>query len=299
MLWLTFVPVALALAFGMVLGVVPLPLHPAWAARLLAIVAAGAGVATIGTLVFITLNYGATLFSNAAERLPEWALFGDDRPVPAALGIPAIVLSLLITLVACRLASRWTVEVGQARRDSRTVLESDVPLALAVPGRDGGVLVSRGLLRLLDQAQLRVVFEHEASHLRHRHHRYLALGALVAGTLPLLRRLNTRLRFALERWADEDTAEAVGDRTLVAHTIAHVALARSSNDATVRTDPAAPPFPAFTESGVVQRVEALLGTPPAKNPVGGPVILAGVGMSSGLLASVAWHLDHAIGMTFL
>lgn len=293
MSWLTFLPAALTLALGIALGVAPLPLHPSWSARLLTTVAATTCVATIGTLVFITVNYAATLFPRAAARLPEWALFGDDRPVPAFLGLPALTLNGATMLIAGWLMLRWTAEVRQARRVSRSVLDSDTPLALAVPGRNGGVLVSRGLLRVLGPKQLQVVFHHEASHLRHHHHRYLALGSLAAATIPLLRPLNTRLRFALERWADEDAAEAVGDRTLVAHTIARVALAQHTSP------PAAPLFAGFAESGVVQRVQALLDTAPDKNTLAGPVALTSAGLSTGTLASIAWQIDQALGFTFL
>jgi hypothetical protein len=202
-IWLTFLPAALTLVLALALGLLPLPLHPVWAARVLVTVAGSAAFATIGTLVFVTVNYAATLFPHAAARLPEWALFGDDQPVHTALGAPA------------------------------------------------------------------------------------------AGILPALRPLNARLRFALERWADEDAAEAVGDRRLVARTIAQVALARSPNG------PGAAPFPAFTDSGVLRRVQALLGTAPAKNTITGPVILTGAGLGTGLLASAAWQLDHALGLTFL
>ncbi|MFC5754409.1 M56 family metallopeptidase [Actinomadura rugatobispora] len=293
MIWLTFLPAVMALVVAVALGVVPLPLHPAWSARLLLTAAVSAMAATIGTLVFISINYAATLFPHAAERLPEWALFGDDQPVHAVLGVPVIVLTCLSALTVAKLSARWAAEVRHAQQTSQGVVESDVPLAVAVPGRDGGVLVSRGLLRRLDRSQLRVVFEHEASHLRHRHYRYLALGALAAGTLPPLRRLNARLRFSLERWADEDAAEAVGDRKLVARTIAQVALARSSADS------ATPPLPTFADSGVVQRVQALLTAAPDKNSVAGPVILMGAGLGAGLLASAAWQLDHALGLPIL
>jgi Zn-dependent protease with chaperone function len=292
-IWLTFLPAALTLVLALALGLLPLPLHPVWAARVLVTVAGSAAFATIGTLVFVTVNYAATLFPRAAARLPEWALFGDDQPVHTALGAPVIVLAVLSVGTAARLAVRWTTEVRHAQDASRTVVDSDVPMAMAVPGRDGGVLVSRGLLRTLNPAQLQVVFQHEASHLRHGHHRYLVLGALAAGILPALRPLNARLGFALERWADEDAAEAVGDRRLVARTIAQVALARSPNG------PGAAPFPAFTDSGVLRRVQALLGTAPAKNTITGPVILTGAGLGTGLLASAAWQLDHALGLTFL
>ncbi|MEU6037867.1 M48 family metalloprotease [Actinomadura sp. NPDC047616] len=295
MIWLlTFLPAALALVLGVVMGVVPLPLHPAWSARVLAVIAVTTAVAVTGTLVFVGVNYAATLAPGVADRyLPEWALFGDDQPVHAALGVPALALTALSVAVAARLAVRWTAEVRHAQRTARQVVESGVPMALAVPGRDGGVLVSRGLLRTLDSVELRVVFEHEAAHLRHRHHRYLAAGALAAGTVPVLRRLNARLRFALERWADEDAAEAVADRTLVAHTIARVALARAEAESSPSS------LPAFTDSGVVQRVQALLSAPPSKNTVTGPVLLAGVGTATGLLASAAWQLDHAFGVNIL
>ncbi|OLT23220.1 peptidase M48 Ste24p [Actinomadura sp. CNU-125] len=296
MIWLTCLPATLALALGAALNAVPLPLHPAWTARLLATAAVMSATTVIGTLLFIGLNYAATLFPRAADRLPEWALFGDDRPVHAALGVPALLLTVLCASAAVRIVSRWTAELRRVKRTPESIVGSDVPLALAVPGRGGGVLVSRGLLNTLDRTQLQAVFHHEASHLRHRHHHYLAVGALAAGTLPFLRRLNARLRFALERWADEDAAEAVGDRGLVARTIAQVALARSPADP---SGPSAPSLPAFTDSGVVQRVQALLGSAPAKNTVTGPVVLTGAGLCTAVLVSTAWQLDHALGLSIL
>ncbi|MFB4315066.1 M56 family metallopeptidase [Actinomadura sp. 21ATH] len=298
MVWLTFLPAVLTIALGAVLGEVRTPLHPAWTARLLATVAGATAVTAIGTLVFVTVNYAATLLPGPAEHLPEWALFGDDSPVHAGLGVPAAALACACAAGLGRLAVRSVRETRTARRTARRVLDSDEPLALAVPGRGGGVLVSRGLMRALDRDQLRVVFQHEASHLRHRHHRYLALGALAAGTVPVLRRLNARLRFTLERWADEDAAEAVGDRALVARTIAQVALAAAPSARSAAAAPR-PPFPAFSGSGVVQRVEALLATPPAKNPVTGPVTLTGAGLATGGMALIAWQLDHALGIPFL
>ena len=171
------------------------------------------------------------------------------------------------------------------------MLQTDVPVALAVPGRRGGVLVSRGLMAALDPAELGVVFQHEGSHLRHNHHRYLAAGALAAEMLPPLRRLNERMRFALERWADEDAAEAVGDRELVARTIARVAL--------LQPRPGSGPLGAFADSGVVRRVEALMATAPGRNPIVGPMSLLGTGLVTGVLAVIAFQLDHAFNLTFI
>src|SRR5690606_21997816 len=113
---------------------------------------------------------------------------------------------------------------------------------------------------------------------------YAASGALLRAVLPPLRPLSERLRLAVERWADEDAAEAVGDRALVARTIAKAALAHP---------PAPGPAGAFADSGVVQRVEALLGAPPGRNTVPGPPLCMGDGFVTSSLASVTLHLDHA------
>ncbi|WP_019634410.1 M56 family metallopeptidase [Actinomadura atramentaria] len=286
MTWFTLLPAALTLTLGVVLGRVAPPLHPRWSARLLAVVAGTTATAVAGTALFVAVNYVATLAPAAARRLPEWALFGDDVAVPAVLGAPALAVTLVNAAVVARLARRWRADVRTAQRQAAgTVLDTDDLVAVAVPGRAGGVLVSRGLLAALAPPQLRAVLEHELAHLRHRHHRYLAAGALAAATLPPLRRLNERLRFAVERWADEDAAERLGDRRLVARTIAHVALSRGAR----------PPLaPGFADSAVVRRVEALLTDPPGQNTISGPVTLAGTGVTTSGLASLALQLDQAV-----
>ncbi|MFC4048813.1 M48 family metalloprotease [Actinomadura syzygii] len=286
MTWFTFLPLTIMLTLGTALGRAPLPLHPAWSARLLATTAAMAATAALGTGIFVGINYAASLAPSAAAHVPEWALFGDDRPVPDLVGVPAFVLTLAGLGAAAWTAVRWTRELRAARTAAAgEPLETDVPIAVAVPGRDGGVLLSRGLLSRLTTRELHVVFQHETSHLRHRHHRYLAAGLLAAAVLPPLGALRARLRLAVERWADEDAAEAVGDRTLVARTIAKVALAQPL---------AAGPGAAFADSGVVQRVEALRGTAPAKNAVTGPLLFMGNGVVTGTLTATTLQLDHVL-----
>ncbi|MFA1542849.1 M56 family metallopeptidase [Actinomadura monticuli] len=287
--WLTFLPLAIVLALSTALGRRPLPLHPSWSARLLATTGAMTAVAALGTGVFVVINYAATLAPSAAAHVPEWALFGDDSPVPHAVGIAAAVLTAAGLLITGRTVARWIGELRAARAEAGEPLDTDAPIAVAVPGRHGGVLLSRGLLRDLSSAELHAVFQHEASHLRHRHHRYLAAGTLAAALLSPLRPLDDRLRLAVERWADEDAAEATGDRALLARTLAKVALAQ----------PRTPPSTAFAESGVVERVEALLGTPPAKNPVTGPLLFMGNGVVTGSLTAATLQLDHVIASALL
>lgn len=290
MTWLTLLPAAITLGLSIALGRFPLPLHPLWTSRVLCTVAAMTALATVGTFLFVAVNYWATLWPDAANRLPEWTLFGDDVPVPTPLGVAAVVLLAASLVTAVRLAVRWVAEVRAAQGVS--LLQTDVPMALAVPGRRGGVLVSRGLMAALSPAELGVVLQHEGSHLRHAHHRYLALGALAAGVLPPLRSLNERMRFALERWADEDAAEAVGDRELVARTIARVALLQPR-----RPEPG--PMGAFADSGVVRRVEALMDRAPDRNPIVGPVSLLSTTLVTGALALVALQIDRAFHLTFI
>ncbi|RFU40236.1 M56 family peptidase [Actinomadura logoneensis] len=289
----TFLPVAATLPLAFALGRLRVPLHPAWTARILVTVAATATTSAVGTVLFVAVNYGATLAPGTADRLPEWMLFGDDQPVPAELGVPALLLFACACVAIAFVLVRSARATRRARRLARGVLDVDEPLAVAVPGRrDGGVLVSRGLLRLLDGPELAVVFRHEESHLRHAHHRYLLIGALTAAVLPPLRPLDARLRLALERWADEDTAAATGDRALVARTIAKVALAAA---------PAGGPdgLPSFAQAQTVERVRALLTAPPRSNSVTGPVALLSSGLTTGPLAAAALQLDQALGLPLL
>ncbi|SDT38815.1 M56 family metallopeptidase [Actinoplanes derwentensis] len=49
------------------------------------------------------------------------------------------------------------------------VLDAPLPLAYCVPGRDPRVVLSDGVLRVLDRAQVDAVLAHERAHLRHKH----------------------------------------------------------------------------------------------------------------------------------
>lgn len=79
------------------------------------------------------------------------------------------------------------------------------PIAFAVPGRDRHIVISRAVTQLLTEAELRAVLAHEGAHLHLRHDRYLAILATyhrVWGWLPGVTAVVTRLRHAIEEWAD-------------------------------------------------------------------------------------------------
>ena len=106
------------------------------------------------------------------------------------------------------------------------ITDHDQTFAFTLPGRGGQVVLSTGLIDMLDEAEQQVVLAHERAHAHHRHDRYLLTAQLAAAVMPLLRPLAGRLQFSLERWADETAVARCGDRGFVARTLGKVALRR-------------------------------------------------------------------------
>jgi hypothetical protein len=84
----------------------------------------------------------------------------------------------------------------------------------------------------------------------------------------------------VERWADEDAARDVGDRDVVARTIARTALLQHAAYQPERAATAA-----ATGGDVPRRVRALLAPPPRQHPLA-LAALAGL-LVAGVLATVA------------
>ena len=164
----------------------------------------------------------ATLDDRSTIELPE--------PVP---GLVALGAGIALAWGAVRLAvdayrrqdtHRRLRAAGRPHGDL-VVADWAVPLAVAVPGRPGHLLVTTGILKLLDADGRRVVFAHERAHLLHRHHRLAAAAAAAAAVNPLLAGVRDIVAYLIERWADEDAAVTVGNRALTARVVAHAALA--------------------------------------------------------------------------
>lgn len=165
------------------------------------------------------------------------------------------------------------------------VVDDARPVAYSLGGRGGQIVASTGLLEELTEVERQVVFAHEAAHIRLSHHRLLWLGDVVALN-PLLRPLRNRLRFALERAADEEAVRRVGDRAVVARTVSRVALL------SVGKRPAE--SLGMSGSGVVDRVEALLvpsAVPPPTRAVGAAVLTLAVGV-----VVTSSQLPHLVGL---
>lgn len=260
------------------------------AVRALALVAGVVGF-TVFTLVVATAAgfvLGPTRRAEIVESCRIFHLHHQVEPVLGGLASMAFVVMVVrIGLVAGRFRSATRATSGQRV----SVLSTDEPLAYAAPGRPGCVVVSTGLLALLDPRERQVVFAHERAHLRQRHHRYLLIGLFAAAVVPFLDPLVVRLRLATERCADEEAVVALsGDRHLVARAIAKAALAISTYQHGV--------VPAFDGGHVAARVNALIGTPPGVWATRSGLVVMLVGVVSAISAgSVQIHhlwvlVDH-------
>jgi hypothetical protein len=186
-------------------------------------------------------------------------------PGGGLVGWAALAVAVAVPVLAGR-------EILRARRDRRIVrvglglgerlahhghpllvVPSDRMVAFSMPGPAAQVVVSRRLAAELTDRELTAVLQHELAHLRNRHHQYLLLASVVEGSLGLLgpvRRSAAALRAALERWADEQAAQASADgRASVRSALLRVATAMAAAD---------PGFAAFvTAATVAERLEAL------------------------------------------
>ena len=220
---MAFVPLMVALALAVAVTAVHRRLPPVLAARTVLVtmtVVLGAGlpalwIASLGYLADAPLV--GSRFRWCAEAL------GGHHPIPPAVGFVATSIS---AGGAWRLWRVLRVH-RRLRRDATGAVEiasDERAFAFTLPGRGGQVVLSTGLVDLLDDSERGVVLAHEEAHARHRHDRYLLTAKLAASAIPFLHPLASRLRFSLERWADETAVQQCGDRRLVADTLAKVAM---------------------------------------------------------------------------
>ena len=247
--------------------------RPAAAVRGLVVASVLAAVASTWSLVLIAL----TLF----DDLPPLSAIDEQPGLPQP--VPGEVAAAAALLLLCG-AVRLGRDLHRRRHTARSlraagtpigdlvVADWAAPLAVAVPGRPGHLLVTTGMLRGLDAPERRAVIAHERAHLAHRHHRAVAWAAAAAAVTPLLVPARETVSYLVERWADEDAADAVADRGLVARAVARAALA------TVDTSPVL-----GMHGGVIVRRVRALGRP-APKPDGGDPAIALMAASGGMVA---------------
>ncbi|MEU9451125.1 M56 family metallopeptidase [Streptomyces sp. NPDC048277] len=269
-----------------------LPPRPAaWALACAALVTAAGWAGALGLLAFTGL---AQVPQVAAEGRWSVAALRAADPVyrvvafGSALVLAVGIVSLLVAGV------RQARHLVWARRECAhlpgetelAVVDDDAPLAFALPGAPGRIVVSRGMLRCLGNDEREALLAHERAHLRGRHHLFQTVWRLTAALNPLLRPLAVAGDFVLERWADEEAAERVGDRRVVAHAVGRAALASAGKRRPVAL--------AVTGGAVPQRVRALLAPPPARRSL--PLVTGGLllAVCCTSLANAASDSDHML-----
>jgi Zn-dependent protease with chaperone function len=158
------------------------------------------------------------------------AVYGGQHGATPLVGVVAI--GVLLAMV-WRMRS-YAREVRLNRKDFNdvdgiTIVDVGRPVAFAVPGNPGGVVISRSMLDALDTVERRAVLAHENAHLRHHHHAFAHAAIGCAAAIPILTPFARKAIFLTERWADEVAAERVGSRGAVAAVIAKVALLPNSH----------------------------------------------------------------------
>ena len=241
-------------------------LHPIWSSWLITVSASVLAAATVVTLFL--LAFAGLLTVPRVDRMGHWsgaavrATDASHLPLNIAAG-PVLAVLAVATIGAIAARIRALIEAAQIaklggpRERQLVVVPDGRPMAHAVPGRPGRIVVSTRMLDLLDPVERRALLAHERAHLVQRHHLFVATVEVAAAANPLLRPLVPVIRYTTERWADEISAGRVGDRSVVARAIGKAALA-------TREVASAPGFALAVATGPVpRRVAALLTTPPA------------------------------------
>lgn len=228
--------------------------------------------------------FGATVSLLAAILLPEVLVAGNVREIwqtcTAAFRAiwesplerwPSIVAGIVLAVVLGRFAWALVASVRATRR-ARVVIEEtrrrsdvgyhlhvlpvDLPEAYSVPGLRGQVVLTRGLLAVLDEDEQRAVLMHEVGHLKARHHLILsvakAVNAALSPVVPTVWAL-AGLEQAVEEAADEYAASRLGSALPVATGLSKAALAGLSSPLGALSIGSGPDIPA--------RVHRLLDAP--------------------------------------
>ena len=224
--------VAVVLALGAANLTTHLP--PAAATRLLSCAALTVSL-TCGLMLSGAAVLGISQLAPVAA-VGHWSTTMPGNEIRPLVGVVAGAIATLLfvsgavralaALRAAREARAMAVALA-APAANLVVVNAHTPVAYAVAGAGGRIVVSTAMLRALAPDERRVLLAHEDAHLRHRHHLFVAVADVAAAANPLLRPVARAVRRSVERWADEVAAAEVGDRRVAARSIARAALVRT------------------------------------------------------------------------
>ena len=278
-------PLVVALVVALATTAVHRRIRLDMSARLLTGAILGAVIAVVPTVFVLAVGFLTHL--SVLDGGLDWCrtVIGFHADVNPWVGVLATAALIAGVVRGVRVLRAWRRHRCCDPGDPH-VVESSELFAYSLPGPGRRVALSSGLVQSLDGDELAVVMAHELGHAEHRHDRRLLLADLAAAMVPAVVPLRRRLRFVLERCADESAVAAVGgDREFVAFTLARVALAQAAMPNGVV---------AFTGLGVAARVEALL-QPRELSHEGWWSSTMGVGVTVVMVAA-AVQAHHLLGL---
>jgi hypothetical protein len=295
-------PLLMAIALGVGVTTFHRRLPPAMAARVVLTTLVVVVAAVLPTLW--TVAVGSLVHVPMLAVAVEWcsSSVGIGRHGSLSAGVATVAAAVFAIVSSARMVR--VVRAHQRLSDHLPgpleIAEHHAPFAVTLPGRGGRVVVSTALLAMLSDDEQAVVLAHEGAHAAHRHDRYLLAAQLGAIAAPVLHPLTQRLKFVLERWADEVAAQRCGDRRLVARTLGKVALGAntfSAPDASWSTATSAISVGAtnFACLGVTDRVAALLApTPPSPSLSARVLVWSAIGATAALALFQLHHLATVV-----
>ncbi|MEP7021812.1 MAG: M56 family metallopeptidase [Pseudonocardiales bacterium] len=191
----------------------------------------GAVLAAAGGVILLALPNHAGLrgFLGSAGNC---LIHLGHQQTPAAEEVVALLGAGAVTALAIRIGaeavrqtrrdrrrrehSRFLVRLASPRQSAKTTvvwLDSADPVAFALAGRPGLIVMSTGLRAQLPASAMAATLAHERAHLRGRHHRALAIADVLAAALPrapLLRAAPACLRTLVELSADAVAVQQCG-----------------------------------------------------------------------------------------
>jgi Zn-dependent protease with chaperone function len=284
-----YVPVALSVLVAVISRLMVARLSPTRGTMITVVGAAvlcAAGTTWALVLLALTLlGFTSLAVEEATERGVVLV-----QPVPGVVGaLAAVALMFGVARVVRVVRTRWAT-----RRELRELCRScgvgelavvpvAEPHAFAVPGRPGRVLITQGLLELLDGKERRVVLAHERAHLTGRHHGLRATAEVCAAMNPMLVLVREAVAFLVERNADEHAATVSGSRELAARALAKAALAEAGASKQAALG--------FIANSVTARVAALHQAPPRPDRLlPGGFLLLGMGTAiAAVQATLAFY----------
>ena len=207
------------------------------------------------------------LVAGDVQRLPLWAGLALALGVLVLLQLLSALLGSAAVTLRARRSNRALVDLVSTRNPllaGTRVVAHETPVAYCLPGLRSRVVLSRGVLSLLRDDELRAVLAHEAAHVEQRHDLVVLPFAALRSTFPVLRGVRTavaEVALLVEMLAD-DRAARRHPREVLARALYKVGAAQVPAGGL-----------AAGGSAVLLRAQRLLEPPPALSPRGRLAVL--------------------------